>query len=127
MDVRMVVQPLVPRVQHQLRGRLELPATAQRFIQGAPSGVEEQIVELATITENQAGQPIGQGEDHLEVGDLRQYQFRGLVQPIRAASTAALRAVAIGARIVDIALRVARRAFVGPPSQGRCTTEQDAR
>ena len=71
-DVRMMVQPLVSRVEHELRGGLELPSAAKRFIQRSPSGVEEQIVKCSAVTEDQAGQPIGQREDNLKVVDLGQ-------------------------------------------------------
>jgi hypothetical protein len=37
----MMTEPLVSRVQHQLRGRLELPRLADRFIQGPPGGMEQ--------------------------------------------------------------------------------------
>jgi hypothetical protein len=101
-DVGMVILPLVSRVKHQLRGWLELPTAAERFIERSPSGVKEQAVKGLAIAQDQAGQPIGQREDHLEVVDLGQHQLTGLVEPIRSPSTTTLGAVAIDARVVDI-------------------------
>ena len=94
-DVGMVIQPLVSRVEHQLRGWLELPTAAERFIQRSPSGVKEQVVKGLAIAQDQAGQPIGQREDNLEVVDLGQHQLAGLVEPICSPSATTLGAVAI--------------------------------
>jgi hypothetical protein len=102
-NVGMVAKSLVSRVQHQLRGWLELPNATQRFIQRSPRCVEEQVVEGSAIAEDQTGQPSGQREDNLEVVDLGQHQLAGLVEPTRSPSTTALRAMAIGARVVDVA------------------------
>ncbi len=124
-DVRMVAQPLVSCVQHELRSGLELPRIAESLVQGSPSGLEQQIVQGSTIAQDQAGQPVWQREDYLEVVDLGQYQLLGLLQPIRSPSTTALRAVAIDARIVNVAFAVACRAFIDPPFQRRGTAKQD--
>ncbi len=125
-NVRMVAQPLVPSVQHELCRGLELARAPQGLVQGSPRSLEQQIVQSLTIAENQAGQLVRQGEDHLEVVDFGQYQLLGLLQPIRAPSPTALRAVAIDARIVNVALIVARRTFVQAAFQRRGTAEQDA-
>jgi len=122
----MVAQPLVSCVQHELRRRLELPRIPERLVQGPPSGMEQQIVQGLTIAENQGGQLIWQREDHLEVVDRGQYQLLGLLQPIRSPSTTALRAVAIDARIVNVAFGVTFRTLVQTPFQRRGTAEQDA-
>jgi hypothetical protein len=79
-----------------------------------------------TIAENQAGQLSWQREDDLEVVDLGQYQLLGLLQPVRSPSTTALRAVAIDARIVNVAFAVACGTFVQTPFQRRGTAKQDA-
>jgi len=112
-------------VQHELRRRLELSRIPERLVQGAPSGMEQQIVQGLTIAENQAGQLSWQREDDLEVIDLGQYQLLGLLQPIRSPSTTALRAVAIDARIVYVAFGVTFRTLVQTPFQRRRAAEQD--
>lgn len=72
-DVWMVVQPLVSRVEHELRSRLELSGAPQHFVERSPSGVEQQIVKCSAVTQDQAGQEIGQRKDDLKVVDLRQH------------------------------------------------------
>jgi len=89
--------------------------------------VEEQIVKGSAVTEDQAGQAIGQREDNLEIVDLGQHQLAGLREPIRAPSTSALRAVAIDARVVDVLSRVTLGTFVHVPLQYCGATEQDPR
>jgi hypothetical protein len=113
-------------VQHELRRWLELARVPQTLVQGLPSGPKQQIVQGSTIAENQAGELIRQSENHLEIVDFGQDQLLGLLQPIRTPSTTALRAVAIDARIVDLALTVARRTFVQSAFERRGTAEQDA-
>jgi hypothetical protein len=114
-DVGVVVQPLVSCVQHELRSRLELPGFPKRLVQGSPSGLEQQIVQGSTIAENQAGQPIWQGENDLKIVDFGQHQRLGLLQPVGTPSTTTLRTVAIDARIVNVALRMTLGTLVPTP------------
>ena len=66
MDVRVVVQLLVSRVQNKMSSRFELLLT-QLLVQRSPSRMKQQVVEFLSITENQTGQLIWQREHNLEV------------------------------------------------------------
>lgn len=112
MDVRVMIELLVSRMQNEMRGRLKLACFAKRLIQRSPSRTEQQIVKRLAVAEDQARQLIRQRKDNLEIVDIRNYQFLRLLEPVRTTCTTALRTVAIAARIVNVLARLTLRTFV---------------
>ena len=55
MNMRMMIELLVSRMQDEMCSRLELTCGSQRFVEGSPSRAEQQIVKRFSIAEDQAG------------------------------------------------------------------------
>jgi len=119
MQVGVMLQSLVPGVQDHQGRRFAAQLLTQHLAQRFPGRMKQQPVRGPPIAQHQGPEVIGQREDDLEIVDLREQQFGGLVQPIRSPTAAAQRAVAVEARVVDLATMLTLRALVGVPAQGR--------
>ncbi len=121
----MVIQLLVSGMQHHRCGRLELAGAAKLCVQCFPGTLKQQIVKCGAVAQDQARQFVRQGEDDLEVRHTWQEDFGGLVHPVRSPGPAALGAVSIGARVVDVLLPTAVGALIKMPSQSCCAAQPD--
>jgi len=92
------------RISHTAKRNRHL--TAQRFAehlaQRLAGRVKQKSIRGTPIAQHQGPQVIGGFKHDLEIVDLRQQPFGGLGQPIRSTAAAALRAVAVDARAVDL-------------------------
>ena len=124
MQVGIMLQVLVPGVQDHQGRRFAAQLLTQHLPQRLPSRVKQQPVRGTPIAQHQRPEIIGQREYNLEIVDVREQQFGGLVQPIRPPTATAQRAVAVEARVVDLATMLTLRALVGVPAQGRGPAER---
>ena len=118
-DVGMVVQPLIPGVQHQQGRRLAILFHLQHVAEGLPGGVKQQPVGRTAMAQHQRLEFLREREHDLKVRDPRQDQLGRLVQPVGSPTATAQRTVTVAARVVDLTAMVTLRALVGVPAQGR--------
>ena len=69
MNVRMMVQLLVSRVQHHQGCRMKLPFLTQHLVERLPGTWEQQVVQLTSIPQNQWRESVREREHNLEVVD----------------------------------------------------------
>ncbi len=69
MNVRMNFEFLAPGMQHAEEANLcaEVSRIARHFEKGFRTGTEQKTVEDLLVLKHQWGQPMGQGEDHVQV------------------------------------------------------------
>ena len=69
MDMRMMLQFLVPGVEHAEEANLgaQMPGMASDFEQSLSAGTEQQIVEDLLVLQRQGGQKMRKGKDHVHV------------------------------------------------------------
>ena len=125
MQVRIVLQPLVPGVEHQQGRRVAAQFLTQHCAHRLPGRVQQEPIRRPSIPQHQGPELLGEREHDLEVVDLGEQQRGGLRQPVRAATATALRAVAVEARVVDGEAMLALRAGVDMPAQSRRPAERE--
>ena len=71
MDVRMMLQLLVPGVEDTEEAdlRTQMPGMSSDFEQGLGAGAEQQIVENLLVLQSQGRQKMRKGEDHMHVAN----------------------------------------------------------
>ncbi len=124
MDVSMGFQTLIPSVEHHQRCRIVALFGLDRFLQGGPSGMEQQVVDRLAIPQGQRRQLPRQREDHLKVAHPLQQQSFRRIDPTGAPGTGTLGTVAITARIVHDTVALTPLTPIPPPAQGRGTTQR---
>ena len=123
--VRMVLELLVPRVEHHQRCGVELSRPPQLGVECFPGTAEQEVIKLTPIAQDQCRELIGKREDNLEVVHARENDCFIFCQPVESLGAAALRAVSIGAGVVDVHLRVTVTTLVEVSFQGRRPAQQD--
>lgn len=96
---------LIPRRQHHHGGWVDFAVGLQGLADRLPGTVEQQVIQQLAIAKDQGREEIGQCKHDLKIVHVRQQQFAGLAQPRGASRTHALRAMPIGAGVVDLAPR----------------------
>jgi hypothetical protein len=81
MDMRMMLQFLVPSVQDHCRRRLLAILLPKRLIERTPGRSKQQIVKLSPIAKNQRRKRFWNREDDLKVRHVGQEQARRLINP----------------------------------------------
>ena len=119
----MSFQHLVPRMQHHHGSRFEELFIGDDTFERLPCRAKQQIVDHIAISQCQRRQLVGNREHDLKIRDARQQKFRRRIQPVGALRTSTLRTVAITARVVDSARKVARIAPVQMTAQCDRATE----
>ena len=118
------LQLLIPRVQHHRGRRFELLLVFDRLLQCLPRTAEQQIKHRLAIPQSQRRQFVGDREHDLIIRDARQQQLRRRVQPVATFRSAALRAVAVTARVVHHRTMLTRAALVNMPAERRRATQR---
>ena len=120
----MVLQLLVPGVQHQQRGRVDI--LFFHFVPDRlPRAAHQQPVQLAAVAQHQMRQPIGDREDDLKVVDARQHQLAAAFGPVGSPRSGTLRTVPLAARVVDCRPRVTAGTFIQTTEQLFGTAQRD--
>lgn len=104
MQVRVRLQPLPPGVQHREEADLgaEVAGIGGDPPQRLGGGLEEQAIDGTLVLERQRREPIGQGEDDVEVLDGQEL-VEALLQPPLLGQRLALRTVPVAAGVVGVA------------------------
>jgi hypothetical protein len=84
MDMRMMLQFLIPRMQHAEEADVcpKVSLVASHCQQRLGAGPKQQSVDLALILQGQRRQLAGQGEHHVGIGDRQQFPAARLQPPV---------------------------------------------
>jgi hypothetical protein len=124
MDMRMMLQLLVPRVEDTEEADFgaQMSGMASDFEQGLGAGAEQQIVENLLVLQRQGCQKMRKGEDHVHVAGGQEFLPTRL-QPTVAGLGLTLGTVPISARVVrDGAIPTAGTLIAVPAERGGAAT-----
>jgi hypothetical protein len=127
MNMWMMLQTLIPRMEHHQRRRLTAQLFMDDFPQRVPGRAKQQPVRRASIAQHQGRQFVRQRKHDLEVINLGQQQRGRFVEPVGAATATALRTVTVDAGVIDVALVLTSPALMDSPAERRRSTEQQLR
>ena len=131
-DMDMLGQGLAPGMENCRNAEFgaQMFGVLGKFSQGLGGGVKQQVVEGALVDPNEGIEPMGQGEDDVEVGHRQQQGLLG-GQPLGLSTTLTLGTVAIATGVVTDPFRPAAQTLFDLAAQGSRPTlrnrPQDAR
>ena len=120
-NVRMVRQVLAPGVEHgqETDVRAEVPGVGGDLQQSFRYGAEQNAIQDPPVLESQGCQQMRQREDHMEIGNRKQFR-RAVGEPLLARRALALGAMPVAAGVVGVDPMSAPVAGAPIPAENGC-------